>query len=704
MRPSLQRFGAALTLALLVAGCPGPPRRPPRIRPPDAPPAARLELPRVERYTLPGGLRVLLLPDDRLPLTRVHLMLRTGSVDDPPDRAGLAELTVKMLGRGTRSRSADQIAELADGAGISLGRGTDYELSHLSCRGRSQHAGLCLELIAEQVTSPTLPAAELEQQRRELIAEARQSRGAGATLAELHFDHLLFGEGHPLGRAPSEASLRRIEHRDLRAFFEARVAPGAAVLAVSGDLGDPAALRKKIEALLGSWRGAAAPRRAVRPVSQPPKGLKLLLVDKPGLTQSFFALGHAGVRRTDPRRDAARVLNHVLSGIRLYNVVRARGGKTYSIRSRFDIGTDDGSFIVKSFTRHEQLLDTLRLIRRELRDIRRRPPGAKELAQAKGKLIGGYPLRFSTTARLAAALMQNELFGLPRGYITDLSLRIERLTAAQVAAAALELIQPDRLVAVVVAPAAEVAPRLRAAGLRFEQVSYLDPIERPRALTHEVTISAEQQRRARALLEQALAAAGGARLRSVKEVRVAGRVQIVPQVDFASPPLDGSYRLTLRPPDRLELTMQLKARGTALQLSSRQQLAGQGGFIDSGGKRRPLSAVRVARLRQALWRQPILVLRHALAPGVRSRPAPEAAAGQLAVELFAPGIPAVTLTLDAASKRLLGLRYRDDKGQQRTTTLSDHRPVDGVLVPFLVVNRRGARVQTLTLEKVELLR
>ncbi len=236
--------------------------------------------------------------------------------------------------------------------------------------------------------------------------------------------------------------------------------------------------------------------------------------------------------------------------------------------------------------------------------------------------------------------------------ITDLPLRIERLSSSQIAAAARALIRPDRLVAVVVAPAAEVAPRLRAAGLRFEQVSYLDPIERPRALTHAVTIPADQQARARQLLGQALAAAGGARLREVKEVRVAGRVHIVPQVDFASPPLQGSYRLTLRPPDRLDLTMHLEAKGTALKMSSRQQLAGQGGFIESGGKRRPLSAGRVLRLRQALWRQPILVLRHALAPGVRSRPAP-AAAGKLAVELFAPEIPAMTLTLDGASKRLL---------------------------------------------------
>jgi len=704
VRPTLRILCAALALSLTLPGCPGPVRPPQILPPPSATPASRLELPRVVRFSLRSGLRVLLLPDDRLPLTRVHLMLRAGSIDDPPDRAGLAELTVKMLRRGTRKRSADQIDELTDGAGVRLGSRTDYELSHLVCSGRSQHRGLCLELVAELVTAPTFPAAELGQQRRELIAEARQSRGAGATLAELHFDHLLFGEGHPLGRAPAEASLRRIEQRDLRAFFEARVAPGQAMLAVSGDLGDPAALRRRIEALLGGWRHEAAPRRAVRPASHPPQGLKLLLVDKPGLTQSFFALGHAGIRRTDPRRDAARVLNHVLSGIRLYNVVRARGGKTYSIRSRFDIATDDGSFIVKSFTRHEQLLDTLRLIRKELRGIRRRPPSADELSQARGRLTHGYPLRFSTTGKLAAALMQAELFGLPGDYITDLPLRIERLSAAQVAAAASALIRPDRLVAVVVAPAAEVAPRLRAAGLRFDQVSYLDPIERPRALAHTVIITAEQQRRARQLLEQALVAAGGERLRAVKEVRIAGRVHIVPQVDFASPPLQGSYRLILRPPDRLDLTMNLAAKGTALKMSSRQQLAGQGGFMESGGKRQPLSPGRVARLRQALWRQPVLVLRHALAEGVRSRPAPDPAAGQLAVEVFAPKVPVMHLTLDRATKRLMGLRYRDDKGQQRVTTLSDHREVDGVLVPFSVVNRRGERVQTMTLEKVELVR
>ena len=102
---------AALALLLAAPGCPGPPPRPPRIVPPVAAPGARLELPQVERFVLPGGLTVLLLPDDRLPLVRAHLMLRAGSIDDPPDRAGLAELTLKMLRRGTRGRTADQISE-----------------------------------------------------------------------------------------------------------------------------------------------------------------------------------------------------------------------------------------------------------------------------------------------------------------------------------------------------------------------------------------------------------------------------------------------------------------------------------------------------------------------------------------------------------------------------------------------------------------
>jgi hypothetical protein len=485
-------------------------------------------------------------------------------------------------------------------------------------------------------------------------------------------------------------------------FYRRRVAPRAAMLAVSGDLGDTGRLRTRIAALFSGWNARAAQRRKVKPVDHPPPGLRVLLVDKPGLTQSFFAMGHAGIRRTHPLRDAARVVNHVLSRQRLYRVVRARGGKTYSIRSRFDIATDDGSFIVKSFTRHDQLVSALDLVRRELRRIRSRPPNYSEIRQAKGRLAGGYPLRFATASSLAATLMQAELFGLPRSYVTELGLRVQRLTSAEIRAAT-QLVRPERLVLVIVSQASEVAPRLQRAGLTFSRISYLDPIDTSQgAVTKAVAISISEQRRARQILQRAWAAAGGDLLRRIGRVSVEGRVHIVPDVDFATPPLKGRYALEIRPPDQLVLTMKLEAVGTGLKMSSKQELSGSRGTLESGGRRQPLPASRVARLRQALWRQPILVLRNAVAEGARSRPVQLEGLGadRIAVEVFAAGQPPTTLVLHRETARLLQLRYRDDRGRLRTSDLSDHRTVDGVVVPHRVVSRRGRRVQTLSVQRV----
>ncbi len=702
----------------LACGPPGPVRQ--VLRPIALPlraPVRALPLPPLERYRLgERGPTVLLLPDRLLPLSGVIAMVRTGSIDDPPDQAGLAELTMRALRLGAGTRSAEQISAVADGEGLRIGTSTGYELSRLSCSGRSRFTDRCLELVASMLTAPTFLDDELSRLRRKMVAETRQSRDDPGTLAELHLDNLLFGDDHPYGRAVTLASLERIDRAAVVSFRRQRIVGGAAVVAVFGDF-DRQQVRRRLGELFGGWSGAPARRRPFGPLPAPPASrrrdqpapaLRVLLVDKPELTQSFIAIGHAGIRRADPRRDTARVLNHVLSGLRLTKVVRQQQGKTYSIRSRFDVASDDGSFIVKTFTRHAELWPTVQLVLGELRRVRRTPPNAAEIYAAKGRLAGGYAISFKTPARLALALMQGWLLGLRDRHVTEMGLRIERVGELELAAAARELIHPERARIVIVGRADAVAPQLKRAGVAFERIAFSAPISaRERrsagAPASRPTISPAEARAARATLERAARLAGARRGR-IARLRVEGRIRIIPQVSFASPPLRGTYRLDASPPSKIEVAMSLWAEGTPLSMKSVQALDGDRGYLEAQGKRRVLSAERRTALRQAIWRQPALVLQNTLAPGVVARPVQPATigAGQLAVEVRAPGQPPTALIFDRRSHRLVGLRYRDAKGRLRVTELSAHRRVGGRLIPHRVVTRRGRRVQTLELTRVRL--
>ncbi len=668
---------------------------------PQAP--ALLEVKGLSELTLKNGLTVLLLPDATLPLAELQLVVRVGAIDDPADKVGLTEFMIGMLRQGTRRLDADAISELVDSAGASLGAFSEYELSGLSCSGRSSSLELCLKLLSEIVTTPSFPEKEMNEIREKLLTAVKQTRDDPASLAEQHFNNLLYGDDHPAGRPMTVEGVSRIRRDDLLALYRKHVTPGAALLALSGDF-DAASVAKRLERSFGSWRGARPPTRELKPVSDPPPGLRVLLVDKPDLSQSFFALGHAGSRLGDPQRDALRVVNYVLGGggfsSRLMQLVRSEKGKTYGIKSQFDEGSLDGSFLVQSFTRNEELVPTLKLVRGELARIAQDPPSEAELAAAKGDLAGGFALRFQTSSRLVGQLMRVRLLGFKDSFVTEHAVRVGRLTRAEVAAAARAKVRAGRLVAAVVGKAAVVGPALKAAGIPYQQVSYLAPLsaeERRRGAAPAAApeVSAAEQKQARALLERALRAAGGKeRLSLIRSLRLTGKGQIED--------VEGEYRVLLLLPDHLRVSFEFKQAATGMV----QILAGKQGYVGAGRERKALPAEVVERMRGMIWRDPV----HALAEGVRARPCTDAelvkslGRERVALELFPPGLPATTIVLERKSAVLREVRYRARSGGWRVTELAEHRKLPGgVLAPHrLVESAPGRRKQTIVFATIEL--
>ncbi|MFH1130114.1 MAG: insulinase family protein, partial [Pseudomonadota bacterium] len=125
------------------------------IYPPALKPIGALTLTSLKRFQLKNGLSVLLLPERDFPLVSVHLLIGIGSIDDPVEKSGLAEYTLQMLRQGTKKQTADQISEHVDSAGCSLEIHTGYEISSISCTGRSKNLGLCLKMVADLIIQPS---------------------------------------------------------------------------------------------------------------------------------------------------------------------------------------------------------------------------------------------------------------------------------------------------------------------------------------------------------------------------------------------------------------------------------------------------------------------------------------------------------------------------------------------------------------------
>jgi zinc protease len=676
-------------------------RRTDLICPPAGVSAVALRVPGLKRVRLPNGVTLLLLPDRTLPLADLQVVFRTGAIDDPPDKVGLAEFGVRMLRHGTERMDADTLSETIDRAGAVVSASPGYELSSVGCHARSRDLGLCLQVVADMVMRPTFPEKEMNEIRDKLLGAVKQTRDDPAALAEQHFNNLLYGDEHPAGRPMTAETLAGIARADLQEFRGQRLVPEGTVIGLSGDI-DAETARAKLEQAFGAWSPRRPPVRPGEVVKDPPAGLRVLLVDKPDLSQSFFALGHAGIRRTDPDRDAVLVANYVLGGggfsSRLTTLVRSKGGKTYGIRSQFDQGIYDGSFVVQSFTRNDQLVPMLRLVQEELARLARDPPSETEVRGAKGDMAGGYSIRLDTSAQILGRLVRAEAWGLPGTFVTEYPVRVERLTRDVVGRAARAHVRPGHLVAAVVGKAAVVGPALRAAKVPFEQVSYLDPISaadrRSRRVEEKVSISEAEMKEARPVLERALRAAGGReRLSLVRSLRLGGRGQVEE--------VEGNYQVLLLLPDHLRLTFDFK-QGAMVQV-----LAGQEAFVQAGGERKKLPAEVRDRMRGLIWRDPVLLPLHALDQGVQYRPSKDPALVRgrdaVAIDLFPEGLPPATVVIDRGTGHLMEIRYRSRSGQLRVTTLSEHRKaLGGVLVPRRVVEVNGRRRQSVSYTVVEI--
>ena len=215
------------------------------VTPPPPAPARALELPPIERFTLRNGLEVIVVRSEALPLFGMQLAIKAGGLDVPRDKAGLAELTAAMLPRGTRKRSAEEVARAVEEVGAVLSSNAGREATVASCQTLSPHRDVCLDILSDVIVNPTFPTAALDETRSQLHSAVVRRDSSPPQLAAAHFTDLLWGAEHLRARQMTHASIDAVERKDLVAWHRKWFKPNNAVLAIAGDADmDTAALKK----------------------------------------------------------------------------------------------------------------------------------------------------------------------------------------------------------------------------------------------------------------------------------------------------------------------------------------------------------------------------------------------------------------------------------------------------------------------------
>jgi len=425
---------------------------------------AQVKLPPYTRQTLPNGVVLVLMPKHDVPLTSVEVVIRGGAESDPADMSGLASVTAELLRRGTATRTADKFSEEADFIGATFQTGSNEQATIVSTEFLSRDTTRALDLITDAVLHPSFPEPEVKKVLSQRIDAARALKDDPQPAAGVYFRAFFYGAAHPYGRPADELTLARIT-RDSIIDYHRRTytAKNMTVVAV-GDFEEPAMAAKLSSAFSavsgGStyfWASAPPPSRSTSP--------RLLLVDKPDATQTYFWIGQPGIHRTHPDRIALWIVNTLFGGrftSMLNDKLRVNSGLTYGALCRLDTLRLPGSIGITTFTPTETTAKAIDLALDVLKRLGEKGITAEQLASAKAYIKGGYPTQHLETAdQLAGVLGEMELYGLGRAEVDDLFSKIDSVTLETANAAARKYYSADGLTFLLLGNAAKIREAAR---------------------------------------------------------------------------------------------------------------------------------------------------------------------------------------------------------------------------------------------------
>ena len=384
--------------------------------------AQGVTLPEARQVELDNGAVFILHEKRDVPLIGAEITLRGGAVADPEGRAGLASLLAGLLEKGAGDRDAASFAESVAAVGGSLSAAAELEAITISADFMAREADLMVELIVDMLQRPTLSATEMTKLRDRRIDLIRAAKDNDPRRLISTYGNAFLFDGHPYGTpvSGSETSLAKISHREVRAYYDDYFGADRLVISIVGDF-DADAMANKLSEAFASWRAAKAPLPDIEaPVQQ--SGRRVLLVDKPGATQSYFWIGNVGVGRAYEKRAELDIANTLFGGrftSLLVDELRTKAGLTYGASSSLRRPTKAGSVAIVSYTKTESTIEAIDMSLQLLAKLRNEGFAEELITSGKNYILGLYAPRLETSVQLAAQFAALQTYGLDVSYVND---------------------------------------------------------------------------------------------------------------------------------------------------------------------------------------------------------------------------------------------------------------------------------------------
>jgi zinc protease len=373
----------------------------------------------------------------KLPMLSLQFSFLGGASQDPADKPGIASLVAGLLDEGAGNLDSSAYHEQLEENAIELQFGANRDSVRGSLKTLSDHRDKAFELLRLALNEPRFDSSEVERVRSAALANLRRRSTNPSDIANEHWYAKAF-PGHPYGH-PVLGTLDSVPNLtidDLRTYTRKNLARSNLKVVAVGAI-DADTLTKLIDKVFGEL-----PEKAeLAPVPDVvPQGIGEREVVPLKVPQTVIVYGGAGLKRSDPDFVPAYVLNHILGGgtfeSRLFKEVREKRGLSYSVYSTLVALKHAGLFMGAVSTKNDRAFESLAIIESEIARIAKDGPTADEINKAKEYLIGSYPLRFDTSGKIAANLLEIQFEELGIDYIDKRNAQIAAVSAEDVRRAA----------------------------------------------------------------------------------------------------------------------------------------------------------------------------------------------------------------------------------------------------------------------------
>lgn len=406
----------------------------------------------IQEVVSPRGILAWLVEEPSVPLIAMSFAFTGGATEDPPGRPGVANLLSRILDEGAGELDSAAFQARLDDLAIDLSFSTGRDTFNGSLQTLVENRDDAAELLRLALTAPRFDAEPFARVRDQVAAGIRRGERNPGAVAGTALSETLF-PGHPYG-LPVDGTLdsvAAVDVADLRDYRNKVFARDNLTIAVVGAI-DRAALGAMLDTIFAALpvKADLAGARDVTPSSG-----GVIDIDM-AVPQTTIRFAMPGPKRDDPDFVAASIAAHILggggAGARLFDEVRSRRGLAYSIGLGLTPLDRAGLVAGGTSTRADQADAIVDIVRDEIRRFAREGPDDEELAAARSYLIGSYPLRFTTSSRIAGQLLRIQLDGLGIDYVERRNGEIAAVTLDEARRAARRLFGGGEITVVRVGP------------------------------------------------------------------------------------------------------------------------------------------------------------------------------------------------------------------------------------------------------------